>query len=188
MKPTSHFLGICLKSKIYEKFFIELQEYFKKNKIADAIEMQNILSLHITLYYFGPNIKSIKTDLTKSLSLLRKNRLVIHPTTQSYFSQNGNSTVCYLTPSNINFLGKLNKEIDRKYHLDKIVENTYSFVPHITIFRIIDHKKFNAHKKNVNYIVNKFLSKNKKGNTFNGFHLYEVNSKFKPEIQTRVEL
>ena len=109
--------------------------------------MQNILSLHITLYYFGPNINLIRTDLTKSLSMLRKNKLIIHPATQSYFSKNGNNTVCYLTPSNIKILGKLNKKIDRKYNLDKIVENTYPFVPHITIFRIINHKRFNAHKK-----------------------------------------
>lgn len=187
MKPTSHFLGISLKSKLYEKLFIELQEYFKKNKIDDSIEMQNILSLHITLYYFGPNINRIKTDLTKSLSILRKNKPTVHPEAQSYFSQNGKNTVCYLVPSNIKILEKLNKKINCKYNLDKIVENTYPFTPHITVFRIINHKRFNAHKKNVDHIVNKFLSKNKKGNTFNGFYLYEVNSKFKPEIQTRIE-
>lgn len=187
MKPTSHFLGISLKSKPYEKLFVELQEYFKKNKIDNAIEMQNILSLHITLYYFGSNINPIKTDLAKNLSTLRKNKVVIRPIAQNYFSQNGNNTVCYLNPSNIKTLEKLHKEIDRTYNLDKVVENTYPFTPHITLFRI-NNKRFNKHKKNIDHIVNKFLSKNEGGNTFNGFYLYKVNSKFKQEFQTRIKL
>lgn len=188
MKPTSHFLGICLKSNPYKKLFIELQEYFRKNKIIDAIEMQNILSLHITLYYLGPNINPIKTSLANNLSTLRKNKLVIYAVNHAYFPKKAKNTICHLVPSNMEIMEKLNIKIDRKYHLHKIVENTYSFVPHITVFRIIDHERFNTHKKNIDEIINKFLSKNKKVNTFNGFYLYEVNSKFKPEIQTRMNL
>lgn len=188
MKPTSHFLGIHLKNKPYESLFGELQNYFKENNIADSVEVQNILSLHITLYYFGPNIDSIKKDLSKSLSSLRKNKLEIIPTALGFFSHNGFETVCYISPTNSKTLEKLNKTIARAYSLSNIVENTYPFMPHITIFRIKNYKKFKLHKKNIEIIVNKFITDSKKWNTFNGYYMYEVNSKFKPETQNILKI
>lgn len=68
MNLTSHFLGITLENKIFNELFSSLKEYLAENNIKNIIELQNLSSLHITLYYFGKKLDSqilanIKMDL-----------------------------------------------------------------------------------------------------------------------------
>lgn len=49
MHTTSHFLGLKLKPTFLSGLFVRLQQALGDH--ADALEFQNILSVHITLFY-----------------------------------------------------------------------------------------------------------------------------------------
>lgn len=56
MQTTSHFIGIALDSSKLTDLFVDLQKYFRSHDVEGAIELQNILSLHITLYYLESSL------------------------------------------------------------------------------------------------------------------------------------
>jgi hypothetical protein len=63
METTSHFVGIELNPEYFSDLFVNLYQYLKKNNVTEILTFQNLLSLHITLYYFEADLN--KTDIEK---------------------------------------------------------------------------------------------------------------------------
>ena len=56
MKITSHFIGIKINSRAFVDLFVKLQQYLRDNNAEQVIELQDIHSLHVTLYYLQKEI------------------------------------------------------------------------------------------------------------------------------------
>lgn len=97
MQTTSHFIGLSLGSRYFVDTFIELQKYFKEHGLEKAVEFQNVLSLHITLYYLDNEItasdkEQIVADIT---SLSESKDFKLDGLKASYFGEPGKERVCY---------------------------------------------------------------------------------------------
>lgn len=56
MQTTSHFIGVTVGSTQFADLFVALQTYCTDHQICGAVEFQNVLSLHIALYYLGQTL------------------------------------------------------------------------------------------------------------------------------------
>lgn len=189
MKITSHFIGIKINSRAFVDLFVQLQQYFKDNDVEQGIELQNIHSLHVSLYYLQKeispkeqnNIKNTITTLAKS----HKN-FVLTSNCVAYFKKAETDYLGYIECSQVQELTVLNSQFAKKYKKGQILENQYAYIPHISLFRVMNHKLFISHKKSINNIIEQQLNNINNENLFQGFYLFEVNSKFHPEIQLTV--
>jgi len=185
MKTTSHFLGLSLKNEIFVDLFSALEKYLDKNQLNKVIELQEISSLHITLYYFNKkidksNLKKIKEDL---LVLNKKNIFSVYIDQFNFFERNGEKYLCYLYPSEKNNLEIINSKLKQGY-ISEVPDNDYSkYVPHLSLFKIKDNNLYQKHNDVITTIINKELKLIKKINTFNCFNLYSVDSNYSPEKQ-----
>lgn len=183
---TSHFIGIKINSRIFVDFFVKLQQYLKDHKAEQAIELQNIHSLHITLYYLQDEIPvQERSDIKKTISALTKSHkdLIITIGNIAYFKKAGTDWLGYVECFQAQELTLLNNRLAKKYQKYQILENQYMYIPHISLFRVKNHKLFVLHKEGIDKIIKRQLDKINKVNLFEGFYLFEVNSKFHPEIQ-----
>lgn len=186
MNITSHFIGIKINSRVFVDLFIQIQQYLKDNNAEGAIELQDIHSLHVSLYYLQKeispqernNIKNTIETFTKLHKdfVLISNRVV-------YFRKADTDYLGYIECSQVQELTVFNSQLAKQYKEDQIPENQYTYVPHISLFRVINHKLFTIHKENINNIIKQQLNSIKDENLFQGFYLFEVSSKFHPEIQ-----
>lgn len=187
METTSHFLGINLNNKLFAGLFKSLQKYLKENNIEDAISLQNLSSLHITIYYFGENLddatlSNLKNDL---LTLNKKENLFpIFIDEVNFFMQEGQNRLCYLYPSKDRKIVEINSILKPKY-LNKIVDNNYpKYIPHITIFKIKNFDLYQKHQENILAIIKHYLKGIRRDNAFKSFNLFSVNSTLSPEKYT----
>src|SRR5688572_22171077 len=98
MQTTSHFLGISVDGSEFTDLFVDLQNYFRSHDLEGAIEFQNILSLHITLYYLESSLtEDEKTQLLQDASDISSDgALRISGLKGSYFGEPGKERVCYI--------------------------------------------------------------------------------------------
>lgn len=186
MEITSYFIGTKITSRTFVNLFVSLQQYLKDNNLTSAIEIQDIHSLHITLYYFSKEILTYELDsLKKSISVLNSDNKNFRITAENfaYFKQDGIDYLCYITCSQTKKLEKINNQFSNQYKKDDIVDNQYKYIPHISLFKVLNHNDFIIHKDKINSIIEKELKEIKDENVFDGFFLFAVNSKFHPEIQ-----
>lgn len=185
MEITSHFLGITLDTELFVDLFTELQIYLNNNSISSCLEFVNPLSLHLTLYYFGDKfISSDYKKIKKNIFLLNKKFKNLSLSLDSYgvFQKNEVDCLYYLYPS---FYVKFKKINDyyRKNFANSIIDNTQDFIPHITLFKILDQKNYLKHKEKIISVIDKHISIINNKNAFRSINLYCVNSKFSPQIQ-----
>lgn len=188
MQTTSHFIGLSLGSRYFVDTFIELQKYFKEHGLEKAVEFQNVLSLHITLYYLDNEItasdkEQIVADIT---SLSESKDFKLDGLKASYFGEPGKERVCYIGCADNSTLTETNTYFTEKYNLDQIPENQLSFVPHISLFRISDSGQFAPHRAAVDEIINRNIQSIDTASLVTGLHLFQVNSSFQPEIQLAI--
>jgi lipopolysaccharide biosynthesis glycosyltransferase len=77
MQTTSHFVGIELNPELFSDLFVNLYSYLKKNSIENILTFQNILSIHITLYYLEANLsKTEKQKIQEKIDNLDKEIII----------------------------------------------------------------------------------------------------------------
>lgn len=184
MQVTSHFFAASLKKTLFVDLFVELQTYLNDNSIENCISIQNLLSLHITLYYFQKELSEAELlKITEHINALRsgsKPKIVVD--TYNFFKRKEQDYLCYLAPTGYSELEDINNKFRATFPND-VPDNTHSFVPHITLFKVNDYDIFSRYKKDILDIFEKNLNLIKNEDAFLDFNLYAVNSKFTPQIQ-----
>lgn len=188
MQTTSHFIGLALDSSQFTYLFVNLQKYFRSHDLEGAVEFQNILSLHITLYYLESSLaEDEKAQLLQEASDVSSNgTLSISGLKGSYFGEPGKERVCYIgCVENEKFKG-INQFFAKKYGYSQIPENQLAFVPHISLFRIHNPDAYAPHKAGVDALINTGVQAIGQDSLLQGVHLYQVSSLFHPEIQIAI--
>jgi 2'-5' RNA ligase len=185
MKTTSHFIGIKLKSEYFVSLYTELQKLLWEKR--DILEFQNILSIHITLYYLPPTLSSDHLhQIQRFKDYFWRKKVTL--TGYSYFGDSTHWKLYYLKPDNSNeYLNTYNHELRTIFQeFNTIIDNTYSFIPHITLFKVRDWSAYEDISKEVEGILNNYLWEIENVDIYESFELFQVNSKFAPEIQISV--
>jgi 2'-5' RNA ligase len=188
MRVTSHFIGVHLSSNRFADLFVDLQRYFRSHGLEDAVEFQNILSLHITLHYLGASITdSEKARILEDIASLSSDRTpTLSGLTSGYFGDLGSERVCYLGCKQNDELEGINRFFAEKYNYSGIPENQLKFVPHISLFRINDPDLYAPHRAKVDVLINSSMRAIDYGSLADGIRLFQVSSLFHPEIQIPV--
>ena len=182
MDTTSHFLWIKLKSEYFVPLYTQIQKLLGDKK--DIVEFQNILSIHITLYYFP---KQLSSNDIKQIQTIKKHFWKRTITLQWYatFGDSIHSKMYYLEPGNSDgYLDDCNNLLRNTFQeYSSIIDNTYSFIPHITLFKIRDIPAFENVRIEVEEILKNYLLSTVDINIYESIELFQVNSDFSPEIQ-----
>lgn len=188
MQTTSHFIGISLDSSKFTDLFVDLQEYFKSHDLEGAIELQNILSLHITLYYLESSLAAEeKTQLLQDASDIPSDGVLsISGLKGSYFGEPGKERVCYIGCAENGKFKEINQFFAKKYRYSQIPENQLAFVPHISLFRIYNLHAYAPHKAAINALIGKAVQTMDQESLMQGVHLFQVSSLFHPEVQVAI--
>lgn len=182
-KPTSHFLGISLNNKLFSGLFNSLQKYLKENNLENIIELQNLSSLHITLYYFDKNLdSSILLNIKNDLKELNKNIFPVYIDQVRFFQKDSKKYLCYLSLKKQNNLTEINSFSKNKYS-NQVEDNINPYIPHITLFKIKDFSLYKDHEKYILSIINTNLEGIKNTDIFKKFNFYTVDSSCSPEKQ-----
>ena len=184
MKKTSHFIWIELKSQLFVNVYNKIYEYIKINNIENIVTLQNILSIHITLYYLEKNLnKTDKIIIKKDISKLDLEK-DIYVSWFDYFLRKWNKLVLYFTPKTDLDFKCIRDKFHNKFNRNKVYDNSFDFLPHITFLKINNSDIFEKHITNIENILKKEIYKLTDENiNSNKAYLYSVNSKFKEEIQ-----
>lgn len=177
MKATSYFIGLEVWSEVLTDLFVNLYEYFDECGCLDIVEFQNPLSIHITLYYLDKLIdeKLVQDGLRDVVGKFELDEL-----------RDFDGRIFYLTGSG---LDGLKTEFERYKGLfpNEVFENELEFVPHVTLFRVLDKKRFEEVRKGVGLLVKEFLGDLGVRSVSEGrVSLYKVNSSFRPELQVKI--
>jgi 2'-5' RNA ligase len=166
-----------------------LQKYFKEHDLEKAVEFQNILSLHITLYYLDKEIDAAnKEQLVADIASLAESKdFTLSGLKVRYFGEPGKERVCYIGCADNSTLTETNAFFAEKYSLNQIPENQLSFVPHISLFRISDPDSFTPHRTAVDEIINRNIQSIDTSSLVTGPHLFQVSSLFRPEVQIALD-
>ena len=186
MEVTSHFIGIKINNKVFGNLFTALQQYCKDNQIESTITLQDIHSLHVTLYYLPKEISSQELDIIKTsintLNNLEK-EFILTPTQIRYFKKDKKEFLAYIECFQNDKLKKFNLELADQYNKNQIPDNQYMYIPHISLFQINAYEQFMKHKDHIGNIVRQSLKEMIGENLFQGFYLFEVNGTSHPEMQ-----
>lgn len=187
MKTTSHFIGLQMKSELFSDIFVKVYEYLKENNIWDALQIQNPLSPHITLYYLHKDVSDKeKENIQHDISLLNISDDIFLKEI-NYFFKDEKRYILYFTPSTNLELHNYRDILHKKYNREDIEENSFEFTPHITLLRIINVAVFEAHRNNIENIISQELKKLTNINvSAKDIWLYAVNSNFREEIQIKL--
>jgi 2'-5' RNA ligase len=185
MQTTSHFIGISLDSSKFTDLFVDLQKYFRSHDLEGAIEFQNILSLHITLYYLESSLaENEKVQLSQDASEISSDgALSISGLKGSYFGEPGKERVCYIGCAENEKFKEINQFFAKKYRYSQIPENQLAFVPHISLFRIHNPDAYAPHKLAVDALISKATQAIDHDSLIKGVRLFQVSSLFHPEVQ-----
>ncbi len=188
MKKTSHFIAIEIKPELFSNIFSAIYWHLKDNNILEYFIFQNILSLHITLYYLPENITNTQE---KSLVKDIKNTQISYEIFSEniwYFRNNKNNySHLYFAVKTQNNLSKIFSDFHNTYNFAEIHENNLEYTAHINFLKILDSKIFLKHQKNIEKIIFSELNKIKNINISHwNISLYAVNSHFWNEIQIKI--
>jgi 2'-5' RNA ligase len=188
MQTTSHFIGIALDSSKFTDLFVDLQKYFRSHDLEGAVEFQNILSLHITLYYLEASLtEDEKSQLLQGASDISSDRaLSISELKGSYFGEPGKERVCYIGCAENEKFKEINQFFAKKYGYAQIPENQLAFVPHISLFRIHNPEAYTPHKAEIDTLVSKAVQTIAQSSLIQAVHLFQVSSLFCPEVQIAI--
>lgn len=151
----------------------------------DDIILSNPLSAHITVYYLGKTLETgERSKITGELSGLNNkySHMQINVDKYDYFTRDGKEALFFLSPTETEKLAEINSYLRARYQ-NTVIDNSFVYVPHFTVFYIKDHELFSKHEEKIQSIVDKNLAEIKKNNVFKSVQLYCVNSDFQPEIQ-----
>jgi 2'-5' RNA ligase len=186
MQTTSHFVWIQLNPEVFSDLFIKVFKYLEKNNIENILVFQNILSLHITLYYFEANLSKFETKkIQEKISKLDKN-FIINLWDLKYFERGENKIIWYLNWKSNKNLETIFNEFNAEFQRKEIFENNLKFIPHITLFKIKNSEIYDKYKENIEKLIDEEIKKIKEIDIFTWeIFLYKVNSNFFGEIQIK---
>ena len=183
MQITSYFIAVDLKIEILKALFKKIKIFLKENNLTKDIILQNVETAHITLYYLTKNsdYKTIKHDLIQFKATIKENIFVED---FSYFYRNNQEFICYLKPSFSKCFYDYNSLFKSKYKNFWAEDNDLEFVPHISLLKILDYKKFRNFKKEIENILQTEIDKIKNID-INAYSisLYWADSTKVPELQ-----
>ncbi len=186
LQPTSHFIWLTLQWDIFQELYESLGDYIIKYNLSEVIQLQRFDTLHITLYYLDKNI----TDNEKYIfQEFQKNTPLdsgISLDTVWYFYRNELPYICYILPRDIWYFVRLNNILAWLFHREDISDNQFSYVPHITLIRILDPIRFSVYRTYIDSIVSDFIEKYTTYQLVYSLDLYRIDSTIKPELQERI--
>lgn len=186
MPITSHFIGITLKSELFVDLFKDLKKYFNKNNLSNIVVLQNLESVHLTLYYLDKSLDEKSLSNIKS-DIKNLNQKPLEFSIIDAVSFQGDSTTClvYLPPTKQEEMLLINDMFKTKYPND-VVDNKWVYMPHITLFKVKNLEIFSKYESEIIDLVLQCLKKIKSINVSKSFNLYSVDSNISPEKQTIV--
>jgi len=142
--------------ELFSDLYVKVFSYLQENKIENIVFFQNILSLHITLYYFEKDLckNDIKAIKNISSSFVLNDISVLGYT---YFYRNQKEYLCYFSSQTSDNLENIRNIFHEKFQRNDIEDNSFSFIPHITFFKILDIKIFALHKDRIEKIIKREL-------------------------------
>ena len=185
LKRTSHFIGFKLDSEAFVDLYVRIQQFLDENNIAACVELQNILSLHTTLYYFEAEIPAKdKTGIEDFISTLQNDgqKYTISLNGFEYFRRESKEEILYLKPKN-DSLPILHKQLATRFQRNGIVDDQYTFIPHITLLKIVDLLTFQKHRLQFEEIISQCLEEISSKDVCEGIHFFAAYSQGRPEIQ-----
>ncbi len=188
MKKTSQFIAIEINPKLFSNIFSTVYWYLKDNNILEYFIFQNILSLHITLYYLPENITNNQEKLLfKDIENTKISSEIFSENIWYFRNNQNNYSHLYFAVKTQNNLPKIFSDFHNKYNFSKIHENNLEYTAHINFLKILDSKIFLEHQKNIEKIIFSELNEIKNKNISHGnVSLYAVNSHFWNEIQIKI--
>ncbi len=187
MNITSHFIWIELNQEVFKSMYSKISDFLVKNNLNKIIILQNINTIHITLYYLDKNLDNCYKNNIKSFIKKIDISNDIYLKDFKYFYRNKKEILLYLeTNTSINLLEKRNI-LNNKFKEKSTEDNDLKFISHITLFRILDYEKFITIKKELEKIILAELEKFSKININNKkIFLYAVDSTQSPELQVKL--
>lgn len=180
---TSTFIGASLDSKLFLNLYVKLNEYITRNNLKDVIVLQDIHSIHTTLHYLDENFSQEKLKhIQLRLATLEKDFEFVKITHINYFYDGQKEKICYFELFNSERLSEINKSLKVEFP-SNVKENNYTYIPHITLFKINQNSKFEKHQKNIEKIILDFLEQNTNKSYKVRINIFLVNSSFQPELQ-----
>ncbi|MDB4978776.1 MAG: hypothetical protein JWM56_962 [Candidatus Peribacteria bacterium] len=185
LKPTSHFIGFKLKIEAFIGLYVRLQQFLDENNLEGCIEMQNILSLHTTLYYFEAEIPlNDFIAIEDFVSTFRdsEQKYIISISGFDYFKREEKEILLYLKPENTS-LSTLQKQLASQFQRNAIIDNQFGFIPHVSLFKILDTDTFQKYRLQIEEIVSQCLTGISTMDVCKRLHIFAVYSQTRPEIQ-----
>ncbi|MBX9809007.1 hypothetical protein K2X92_01290, partial [Candidatus Gracilibacteria bacterium] len=186
LQPTSHFIGLSLQQSFFQDLYVSLDDYIIRHHLSRFIQFQRPETIHITLYYLGKHISDNEKDVFQEFQKNTPLDSDISLDTVGYFYRDDLPYICYILPRDIGYFARLNNILAGLFHRDDIGDNQFSYVPHITLIRILDFTGFAMHQKNIEIIISDFITKYHNIGLSHTIDLYAVDSSIKPELQERI--
>lgn len=183
---TSHFIGIKLKATMFNSLYADIKNYLRDNNLETMISLSDQNSLHITLYYLSKVLTSIEMEnVQKSIDIIRQNisSKSIHIDELKFFTKNSLDILAYLSTKEDQIIMPLNKMLQAVFTRNDISDNLLDYLPHCTLFTIRTKDNYLEHKTALIELIDKHLKLIRNKNTYETVCLFQVNSKFIPEIQ-----
>ncbi len=81
------------------------------------------------------------------------------------------------------FLVTLQKQLATQFTRDAVIDNQYSFIPHVTLFKILDVDLYQKYRTQFEEIVNQCLAGIGALDVYEELHIFAVYSQARPVIQ-----
>lgn len=182
-KVTSKFVGVSLNSILFLNLFTQLRDYLIQNNLLRDIILHDINNLHLTLYYldaYFPEEENRKLRLFTDKLKKEFKSFKLSIIAFNYFYNDKENNLAYFETDNTERLTEVNHELRLNFP-NQVLDNTYNFIAHVTLFRIKNVPLFKAHKGNLEEILNIFIKEAKDENFFKDINIFYVDSTKEPE-------
>lgn len=181
LHPTSHFIGIPIHWTWFQSLFASIKILLWNDQ--DCIQFQDFNSIHITLYYLTKNINNEDLEFIQNYLHTKKQWWSIMIESFGVFSKSNSPYVYFFHPKvSINIHAIHNDLKEWLPSMWKVYENTLEFIPHITLFKIVDVYRFKQYQSHIESIIGEYMT-NDSIYIFESIYLYSVDSLQMPEKQ-----
>lgn len=177
MRTTSHFIGLKLRAEYLADLFVDIYKLLEANGVLDCVVFQNLATVHITLCYLD---EEINRDYFRDRLREFKGKVCL-------------DRVGSFNDERIFYLGcEISESLLSEYEwyqeifMNDAVDTDLDFIPHVTLFRVVDRIKFGSVRNKVLRLVEDYIERLEGLDLNDGIGLFAVNSKFQPELQVEI--